>query len=163
MANVAITIRRNIIKSIEVSIESSSEDKQDMDNLSQESLQENSKETFGQETHSPKETFSGTTGVARPFIADTLSSRNLGKNGPTSIGTINPNLFSEKSVNLEMYENIRAPSKILDLRSLLINENADNIIFEMMENNYEMFEVDQLSGNIHMVSNINKILSVIYV
>jgi hypothetical protein len=45
-----------------------------------------------------------------------------------------------------MYENIRAPSKILDLRTLLIHENEDNIIFEMVENKYEMFEVDQLSG-----------------
>ena len=48
-----------------------------------------------------------------------------------------------------MYENIRAPSKILDLRSLLINENEDNIIFEMADNNYDMFEVDQLSGTLN--------------
>ena len=59
-------------------------------------------------------------------------------------------MFKEKAVNLEMYENIRAPSKILDLRSLLMNENADNVIFELMENKHEMFEVDQLSGNIYV-------------
>ena len=52
---------------------------------------------------------------------------------------------------MEMYENIRAPSKILDLRSLLINEDEDNVIFDMMENSYGMFEVDQLSGHLVVI------------
>ena len=145
MANVAIAVRRSIIKNIEVSIGSSNEEQRE-----QRKNGGSSKPT----SSAPTETFGGTTGVARPFISDTTSSKDIrtkSKDTPSSTEVINPNLFIEKSVNLEMYENIRAPSKILDLRSLLINENEDNIIFEMMENNYEMFEVDQLSGHLVVI------------
>ena len=151
MANVAITIRRPIIKSIEVSIEDSGEEQLEKGKGNKNSLPKNSRENVANQQGPSTGTFSGTTGVARPFISDTSLSKILDKQSktlPSSTEAINPNLFKEKSVNLEMYENIRAPSKILDLRSLLINENEDNIIFEMMENSYEMFEVDQLSGTL---------------
>ena len=148
MANVAITVRRNIIKSIEVSIEDSSEDDSiEKDGGSRTRPTNNDRRQFSKPNDASKETIVGPTGVARPFISET--SQNFDKQSkslPSSPEAINPNLFKEKSVNLEMYENIRAPSKILDLRSLLINENEDNIIFDMMENSYGMFEVDQLSG-----------------
>ena len=152
MANVAITVRRKIIKSIQVSIEESSgEDSSEEGNMNKHSLEKQRHKHLGNDPS--KDTSPGATGVARPFISDTSSSstrfdkqsKNV-RHSSSSSEILNPNLFKEKSASLEMYENIRAPSKILDLRSLLINENEDNIIFEMVGNNYEMFEVDQLSG-----------------
>ena len=137
MANVALTVRRDIIKNIEVSIGSSEEDEN-----------ENFQKAGGSRF------LPGTTGIARPFIADTTSNgRTQGTKGvpSTTDEVINKNLFTEKSLNLEIYENLRAPAKILDLRSLLINHNGDNIIFDLMGNNYEMFEVDQLSGELVII------------
>ena len=150
MANVAITVRRKIIKSIEVSIEESGEDLVEHGDKNKQEMEKIRQTHLGRQQESSKGDSTGTTGVARPFISDTSSTASFDKQSKTiqhsSTEILNPNLFKEKSVSLEMYENIRAPSKILDLRSLLINENEDNIIFEMVENNYEMFEVDQLSG-----------------
>ena len=135
MANVALTVRRDIIKNIEVSIGSSEEDENG-------NFQENGGSRFRP----------GTTGIARPFIADTTSNGQTQKTKgvPSTTDVRNKNLFTEKSLNLEIYENLRAPAKILDLRSLLINHNEDNIIFDLMGNNYEMFEVDQLSGKVQL-------------
>ena len=149
MANVAITVRRKIIKSIEVSIEESVEDSVEHGDKNKQEMKKIRQTHLGRQQDSSKGDSPGTTGVARPFVSDTSSTASFDKQSKTihsSTEILNPNLFKEKSVSLEMYENIRAPSKILDLRSLLINENEDNIIFEMVENNYEMFEVDQLSG-----------------
>ena len=153
MANVAITVRRKIIKGMEISLNGADEGTEENTVAKQISSIDESGETSIGQQRSPQETFPGTTGVARPFVDDKSSSTSFGtspKNVPSSLDVINPNLFKEKAVNLEMYENIRAPSKILDLRSLLMNENADNVIFELMENKHEMFEVDQLSGNIYV-------------
>ena len=149
LANVAITVRRKIIKSIEVSIEESGEDSSEHGNKNKHAMEKNRQKQVGRQQDSSTGNSPGTTGVARPFISDTSSPTSFDKQSKTihsSTDILNPNLFKEKSVSLEMYENIRAPSKILDLRTLLINENEDNIIFEMVENKYEMFEVDQLSG-----------------
>ena len=154
MANVAISVRRKIIKSIEVSIGSSEEDQNGSEIPVSGSFSEDERTR-----HDVNRNFQGkggsrflpgTTGVARPFVADTVEK---GPYGTTEV--INQNLFSEKSLNLEIYENLRAPSKILDLRSLLIDHNEDNIIFDLMGNNYEMFEVDQLSGEVDLCSLMN--------
>ena len=97
MANVAIAVRRSIIKNIEVSIGSSNEEQRE-----QRKNGGSSKPT----SSAPTETFGGTTGVARPFISDTTSSKDIrtkSKDTPSSTEVINPNLFIEKSVNLEMF------------------------------------------------------------
>ena len=152
MANVAITVRRKIIKNIEISVEDSTEDNTENDAEARRRPEVDDRNTLVKPKDASKETILGPTGVPRPFISET--SRNSDKQSksiPSSPEPINPNLFKEKSVNLEMYENIRAPSKILDLRSLLINEDEDNVIFDMLENSYGMFEVDQLSGHLVVI------------
>ena len=128
MANVAITVRRKIIKNIEISVEDSTEDNTENDAEARRRPEVDDRNPLVKPKDASEETILGPTGIPRPFISET--SRNSDKQSksiPSSPEPINPNLFKEKSVNLEMYENIRAPSKILDLRSLLINEYEDNI------------------------------------
>ena len=45
-------------------------------------------------------------------------------------------------------ENIRTPAKILDLRSLLTNSKEENVIFDLAGNNFGIFEIDQLAGEL---------------
>ena len=52
-------------------------------------------------------------------------------------------LFAESSVNLEVFENMRTPAKILDLKELLYNPAEENVIFDL-SNNFGLFEIDQV-------------------
>ena len=52
-------------------------------------------------------------------------------------------LFAESLVNLEVFENMRTPAKILDLKELLYNPAEENVIFDL-SNNFGLFEIDQV-------------------
>ena len=56
-------------------------------------------------------------------------------------------LFAESSVNLEVFENMRTPAKILDLKELLYNPAEENVIFDL-SNNFGLFEIDQVRRRI---------------
>jgi len=73
----------------------------------------------------------------------------------TDVATVAPtttpvvrDLFTENSINLEIFENIRTPSKILDLKSLLSNPREENVLFDLGGQNFGIFEIDQLAGHL---------------
>ena len=77
MANVAITVRRKIIKSIEISVEDSSENNTENDAEPRRRPELDDRTPSVKPKAASKETIVGPTGVPRPFIAET--SRNSDK------------------------------------------------------------------------------------
>ena len=85
-------------------------------------------------------------GQAKPFVAEEEERSVAPAPAPPPPPPI-LDLFAEKSVNIEIYENMRTPAKILDLKGLLTNPKEENVIFNL-NNNFGLFEVDQLAGHL---------------
>jgi hypothetical protein len=57
-------------------------------------------------------------------------------------------LFSQSSVTIDVFENLRVPENLVDLRSLLVNDKQSNIIFDMVQSDTNsIFKIDQKSGD----------------
>jgi hypothetical protein len=57
-------------------------------------------------------------------------------------------LFTQSSVSIDVFENLRVPENLLDLRSMLVNDKQSNVVFDFGPSEFAaIFKIDQKSGN----------------